>query len=157
MINMAEERIYNIPIRKEFLKAPKYKRAKKAISAVKKFLMKHMKSENIKLGNQLNQEIWKNGIRNPPHHVKVTAKKDDDVVTAELLGTETIESKVEDKKATKPTKKEEKKAAPVEKVKEANEKVEKKVSEEKTSNKKEVDTKPDVKETSKTDSDKKSE
>ena len=152
---MAEERIYNIPIRKEFLKAPKYKRAKKAISAVKQFLIKHMKSKNIKLGNKLNQEIWKNGIRNPPHHIKVTAKKDDDIVTAELLGTETIESKVEDKKTTKPTKKEEKvKTASVEKI---NEKVEEKTFDKKEEPKKEVDTKTGVKETPKTDSDKKSE
>ncbi len=104
---MAEEKTYNIPLRKEFQKAPKYKRAKKAIAAVKKFLVRHTKSENIKIGTKLNQEIWKNGIRNPPHHVKVNVKKEEDVVTAELIGNNTIEAKVEDKKTSK-TKKVEK-------------------------------------------------
>lgn len=82
---IALERVYNIPLRKEFLKVPKYKRAKKAMKAVKDFLIKHMKSENVKLGNFLNVKIWEHGIKNPPHHVKVKAVKyDDGKVVAEL-------------------------------------------------------------------------
>ena len=44
------ERTYNVPLRKEFLKVPKYKRAKKAVKALKQFLAKHMKSDNVKIG-----------------------------------------------------------------------------------------------------------
>ncbi len=84
---MATERTYNIPLRKEWLKTPKYKRAKKAVTAIKEFLVKHMKSDNIKLGKLLNLDLWKHGIKNPPHHIKVTAiKEDDGTVKAELFG-----------------------------------------------------------------------
>ena len=92
---MVEEKTFNIPIRKEFQKAPKYKRAKKAISAVKLFLNKHMKSDNVKVHNSINLKIWERGIKNPPHHVKVIVSKDDKgVVNAHLFGTN-VESKKE--------------------------------------------------------------
>ncbi len=81
------ERTYNVPLRKEFQKAPKYKRAKKAGAALKEFLAKHMKSENIKIGRSLNMKVWEKGIKNPPHHVQVEVKKfEDGKVTAELAG-----------------------------------------------------------------------
>lgn len=94
------ERTYNIPLRKEFQKVPRWKKTKKAVTAVKQFLQKHMKSDNVKLGTKLNEEMWKHGIRNPPHHVKVTVTKDKKgVVKAELFGTKT--GKKEEKKAVK--------------------------------------------------------
>ncbi len=81
------ERVYNIPLRKEFLKVANWKRTGKAVKAAREFLMKHMKSEKIFLGEKLNLKLWENGIRKPPHHVKVTAIKDDDgTVRAELFG-----------------------------------------------------------------------
>lgn len=81
------KRQYNIPLRREFLKVPKYRRAKKSISAIRTFLTKHMKSENIKLGEMLNAKIWENGIRNPPHHVLVDVLKTaEGVVYCELQG-----------------------------------------------------------------------
>ena len=43
------ERVYNVPLRKEWLKSPKNKRAKKAVTALKKFLVRHMKSDKIKV------------------------------------------------------------------------------------------------------------
>lgn len=82
------ERTYNIPLRKEFQKAPRWKRTKKAVTALRQFLQKHMKSANVKLGKELNYELWKHGIKNPPHHVKVSATKDEQgEVKAELFGT----------------------------------------------------------------------
>jgi len=101
------EREYIIPLRKEFQKAPKYKRAKKTIKALKEFLAKHMKSDNIKIGKYLNLKVWEHGIKNPPHKVKVKAEKfDDGLVKAELVGAP-VEKPKEEKK--KPVKKEEKK------------------------------------------------
>jgi large subunit ribosomal protein L31e len=81
------ERTYNIPLRKEFQKVPKYKRAKKAVTALRKFLTRHMKSDKIKLGKHLNELVWNNGIKNPPHHVNVSVVKEDNgTVRAELIG-----------------------------------------------------------------------
>ena len=93
------ERTYNIPLRREFQKVPRWKKTKKAVSAVRQFLQKHMKSDDVKLGKALNEKVWKNGWKNPPHHVKVTASKDDKgIVTAELFGVKKEEPPKTDKK-----------------------------------------------------------
>ena len=79
------EREYNVPLRRKWLLVPKYKRAKKAIKTLKDFIAKHMKSDNVKVGKYLNMNIWKDGIKNPPHHVLVIAKKNEEgLVEVEL-------------------------------------------------------------------------
>jgi len=129
------ERTYNIPLRKEYQKVPGWKRTKKAVKAVKEFLKKHMKSDDVKLGTKLNEEMWKHGIRNPPHHVKVTVTKDKEgKVKAELFGAKKEEKKAvkkevkakpaEEKEVKEPAKKEE---APVKEEKAETPKVEEKV------------------------------
>jgi large subunit ribosomal protein L31e len=39
-----------------------------------------MKNENIKIDQELNREIWKNGKTNPPRKVRVRMSLDDNVV-----------------------------------------------------------------------------
>ena len=81
------ERTYNIPLRKGVLKTPKYRRAKKSIYVLKKFIEQHMKPVEIKIGKYLNLELWKHGIKNFPHHVKVTCIKDEKgIVSVEIFG-----------------------------------------------------------------------
>jgi len=74
----SNERVYNVPLRREYLKAPLYRRAKKAVTALREFVQKHMKSESISLSKDVNENIWKSGMRNPPHHIKIVAKKEKD-------------------------------------------------------------------------------
>ncbi len=122
------ERVYNIPLRKEFLKVANWKRTGKAVKAAREFLVKHMKSDKILLGEKLNLKLWENGIRKPPHHVKVTAIKDDDgTVRAELFGFPYGGKAEEPKKAKKETNVKETEAAKTEEKKEpsAEEKTEK--------------------------------
>ena len=110
------ERTYVIPLRKEFRKVANWKQTKKAVKAAKEFLQKHMKSEDVRLGTSVNEELWKHGIKNPPHKVKVVAVKDaEGVVRAELFGAKTeapvkkaAPAKVEEKKSE--TKKESQKS-----------------------------------------------
>jgi len=94
------ERIYNVPLRKGFQKAPKYRRAKKAVNVLRTFMQKHMKTDDVLIGPQLNMKLWERGIKNPPHHVKVTAIKDDkdNVARVELFG---FEFKAKEKKEKK--------------------------------------------------------
>ena len=93
------KRTYNIPLRKDFHKKPAYKRSKVAIRVIKDFLQKHMKSDNIKLGKHLNENIWKDGIKAPPHHIKVDVIKDKEgEVTAELFGHKYVSNKIVQKK-----------------------------------------------------------
>lgn len=83
------EREYVIPLRNKWKRVPRYKRANKAIKAIKEFLAKHMKVRDrdlnkIKVDTYLNEEIWFRGIRKPPARIKVKAVKEGDVVKAEL-------------------------------------------------------------------------
>jgi len=95
------ERVYNVPLRAEWSRAPPYKRAKRAIKALRTFLLKHMKvteSKNLKLGKHLNEAVWERGIKHPPHHVKVNVSKNDEgIVRAELVGFPLEEPKKEKK------------------------------------------------------------
>ncbi len=101
------ERVYTIPLRRETLKVPPFRKANKAAKAVREFISKHMKSTNVSIGKYLNLKIWEHGAKNPPHHVKVNAVKDDKgKVTVELVGAPKEMPKAEEKK--KPAKKEEK-------------------------------------------------
>lgn len=109
------EREYNVPLRKAFIKVPKYKKSNKAILGLKEFIKKHMKADSlrsVKISGKINDKIWENGIRNPPHHVKVKAIKYETYVAVELAGEVAPEApkKAEEKKAKAPAKKAEKKA-----------------------------------------------
>jgi large subunit ribosomal protein L31e len=79
------EREYVIPLRREFIKKPYYKRARRAAITVKQFIAKHMKVperdlDKVKLDVYLNNEIWARGKSNPPAKVKVKATKKGDIV-----------------------------------------------------------------------------
>lgn len=85
---MVLERQYTIPLKREVLKVPKYRRAKKAIRKVKEFLARHMKAEkeDILIGRWLNEQIWERGIKTPPNKVRVNVSKDDKgIVKVELV------------------------------------------------------------------------
>ena len=96
---MAVERTYIIPLRRGWVKAARYKRAKKAVNTLKEFLVRHMKSETVLLMPELNIELWKHGMKNPPSRVKVNVVKDDKgVVKAQLFGKPMAEEKKEEEK-----------------------------------------------------------
>ncbi len=124
------ERVYVIPLRRETLKVPFEAKANKAMKTIRQFIAKHMKSENVMVGKYLNLYVWKHGMKNPPHHVKVNAAKDDKgKVFVEIVGAPKEEPKVEEKK--KSVKKEEKEIKNLEKPVE---KLEKEVEEVKEEN-----------------------
>lgn len=77
---MAEqtERTYTIPLRKAFLRAPDYKRAKRSVNEIRYFLQRHLKSDDIKIGKHLNDAIWARGGKHPPSKIKVKVLKDKD-------------------------------------------------------------------------------
>jgi len=125
------ERIYTVPLRREWLKAPSYKRAKRAVNTLRKFLSRHMKCEesNVRIGRWLNMKIWERGIKKPPGKVKIKVKREkiekEGKETIEIISAELIElpkkalrekektekaKKKKEAKEKKVTKKEEKKS-----------------------------------------------
>ena len=126
------ERVYTVPLRKEWLKAPRYRRAKKAVRALKEFLARHMKVEDrdldkIKIDPWVNRALWLRGIKKPAHKITIKAIKDSDgIVKVEFVGLPS-QFKVEDsklkKKIEKVKKLEEEKSKEREKKKKEEEKV----------------------------------
>lgn len=128
------ERTYVIPLKKEILKAVRYKKAKKAVKTIKIFLAKNMKVPNrdvnkIKLDSWLNRSIWIRGIKKPPYKVTVKATKNaNGIVKAEFVGLP-AKYKVEEAFLLKKKAKQEAKTAVIKAKTEAEEK--KKLEEEK--------------------------
>lgn len=69
------KRDYVIPLRKEFLKVPKYRRTSKSVKAVRNFIKKHMKVDDVRILRELNLELHKHGRKNPPSKVSVSVVK----------------------------------------------------------------------------------
>ncbi len=113
-----EERIFTIPLKKAF-RAPRTKRAKKAMKVIREFLKRHMKVEKLEdvvIGKSINEAVWKRGIQKPPRRIRVHAIVYEGKVYAELLGVDiNLPSKEETKE---PKKSEEKKESAEESKKE---------------------------------------
>jgi len=85
-MKLKEERTYNVPLRSEWLKVPRWRRTKRAVAALRKFLIKHTKTPDVRLSRWINEAIWVNGAKNPPHHLKVKVTK-----LTEKIDTDTFE------------------------------------------------------------------
>ena len=73
---MAElKREYVVPLRRKTRNAPKWRRSKRAVSVLKEFIQKHMKTEEVIICAELNEHIWSKGAKNPPGKVEVIAIK----------------------------------------------------------------------------------
>jgi large subunit ribosomal protein L31e len=73
-------RVYTINLGKAWI-TPKYKRADRVINIVKDFAKRHMKSDEIKIDQDLNRQIWSRGKTNPPRKIRVRMIKDEDETT----------------------------------------------------------------------------
>ena len=70
------ERVYTINLGKVLL-SPNNQRAKRAINMIREFATRHMKSENIKIEEDVSHLVWARGIRHPPRKIRVKLTKDD--------------------------------------------------------------------------------
>ncbi len=74
-IEIVDEKFYTINL-KDVWKAPRIKRAPKAVKVVKDFVKRRMKVDDVKISNAVNEEIWKRSIKKPPRKIKIRAVKD---------------------------------------------------------------------------------
>jgi large subunit ribosomal protein L31e len=78
------ERVYTINLGRAWL-TPQYKRTDRVVNMIREFAQKHMKSDEVKLEQELNRQIWSRGKTNPPRKIRVKMIKDEDgVVTVSL-------------------------------------------------------------------------
>ena len=102
------ERIYVIPLQKIKHYTSASRLAPRAIKEIKRFLVRHMKVEenDIWIDNSVNENIWSRSKYKIPNRVRVRAIKfDDGVVEVSLPELELKESRREEIKAVKETKK----------------------------------------------------
>ena len=81
------ERVYVIPLRDAY-RAPRKKRAKVAIRIIREFVKRHLKVEEVKIGNDVNEYVWSHSIEKPPRRVKVKVVKEEDVAEVSLAESE---------------------------------------------------------------------
>ena len=130
------ERIYTINLGKALL-SPDNHRAKRAINIIREFATKHMKSETVKIEEEISHLVWERGIRHPPRKIRVKLTKDED-------GNIIVSKYQEEKKIEEKPKREEKKTEE-KKLEEKPEKEEKKIKgkiKEKKIEEKKVEEKP---------------
>jgi large subunit ribosomal protein L31e len=86
---VVEERVYTVPLARAWIGPPR-KRAPRAMRILQGFVVKHMKLDKRKEGeeeeeeeagrlvveNEVNEHIWSRGIEKPPRKVRVRVTKD---------------------------------------------------------------------------------
>ena len=71
------ERVYTIPLGKVLLSQSQH-RAVRAINMIREFARKHMKTQEIKIDEEVAHLIWSKGVRSPPLKIRVKLTKTDD-------------------------------------------------------------------------------
>ncbi len=71
------ERVYTIPLGKVLLSQSQH-RAVRAINMIREFARKHMKTQEIKIDEEVAHLIWSKGVRSPPRKIRVRMTKTDD-------------------------------------------------------------------------------
>ncbi|KFM14178.1 50S ribosomal protein L31e, partial [Marine Group I thaumarchaeote SCGC AAA799-O18] len=96
------ERVYTVNLGKVLL-SPDNQRAKRAINMIKEFARHHMKTEEVKLEEEVSHLIWSRGIRRPPRKIRVRMTKTDEgyILISKYEGEEEAEKK-EEKLESKP-------------------------------------------------------
>lgn len=97
ILSEEESRVYTINLSKVLL-SPENRRTKRAINMIKEFATRHMKSEEIKIDEELNKQMWQNGIRHPPRRVRVKMSKDEDGVVTVLPYSEEVKEEIVEEK-----------------------------------------------------------
>jgi large subunit ribosomal protein L31e len=79
MVEEELERIYTIPLR-NVKSSPRNGRADRAVRAVRTYLSKHMKADEVWIDAAVNQKIWERGKYKIPSRIRVRARLFDDGV-----------------------------------------------------------------------------
>jgi len=93
------ERVYTINLGKVLL-SPNNQRAKRAINMIREFATRHMKSEKVKIEEDVSHLVWARGIRHPPRKIRVKLTKDDDgnILISKYEEEKKVEEKPKEKK-----------------------------------------------------------
>jgi len=74
-VEIVEERIYTIPFRKAWA-TPRGKRTPHVVRMLRGFVQRHMKTEDVKISNEVNEQLWARSTKKPPRQITVRLVKD---------------------------------------------------------------------------------
>jgi large subunit ribosomal protein L31e len=92
-------RIYTINLGKAWL-TPRYRRTDRVVNMIREFAEKHMKTNEVKLDQELNRHVWKKGKANPPRRLRVRMTKDEDGIVIVSPYEEAIRQESDSSEAT---------------------------------------------------------
>ncbi|MDQ4016033.1 MAG: 60S ribosomal protein L31 [Thermoproteota archaeon] len=75
-IEESTTRVYTINLGKAWI-TPQHKRTDRVVNMIREFAEKHMKSNEVKLDQDLNRQLWSRGKTNPPRKVRVKMVKEE--------------------------------------------------------------------------------
>jgi large subunit ribosomal protein L31e len=82
-----EERVYVVPLRKA-KRAPRRKRAPRAVRELRSFLQRHTKTDTVLIDKSVNERLWSRGVQKPLPRIRIKATKhvedEEEFVVAEL-------------------------------------------------------------------------
>jgi large subunit ribosomal protein L31e len=90
-------RVYTINLGKAWL-TPRYRRTDRVMNMVREFATKNMKSDEVKIDQDLGRHIWARGKTNPPRKVRVKMVKDDDDMVTVSLYEEAVDAEEEEER-----------------------------------------------------------
>jgi large subunit ribosomal protein L31e len=90
-------RVYTINLGKAWL-TPRYRRTDRVMNMVREFATKNMKSDDVKIDQDLGRHIWARGKTNPPRKVRVKMVKDDEDIVTVSLYEEAVEAEEEEER-----------------------------------------------------------
>jgi large subunit ribosomal protein L31e len=84
---MEEERVISLRLRKAIEGGPNYERARRAVKYIRKYVSKHFHVEpsQVKISNEVNEQIWLHGGKNPPIKIRIVCVKKDNKVEVKAL------------------------------------------------------------------------
>jgi len=80
--NGGRKTVYN-SLRREWIRVPRWRRTKRAVDAIRAFVIRFAKAKEVRIGKWLNLEMWQKR-ENPPSRVEVKITKDKDIARVEL-------------------------------------------------------------------------
>jgi large subunit ribosomal protein L31e len=104
------ERVYNIPLRRVWVKVSRITRANRSVSEVRNFVKRHTKAKEVKVSQNVNSLIWASGIKKPPGMITVKVKVEAGIASVRLPDEITLEEEKKKFLEKKGAKKEEVKA-----------------------------------------------
>lgn len=116
------EKVYTINLRKATLKTPRWEKSKKSIKIIRNFLKRHMKGDEVRIGQSITEKVWEGGSQQIPPKIRIKAVETEEdekkIIKAELLGVIFPEELKEEKKEKKKEEKAKEEVKPEEKPKE---------------------------------------